>query len=645
MTNLKKSGVRLWALEIEGHVNCLDFSPDDQRTALGFDDGHVQMINSAGNPDWEIHLGPPIKQVKILPIKKRVVALDEYSKLTGFDYAGHQKFRKDYDGVWMSFEVKSGTIYLYSWKDDAFKVDSSGRIKQELILPPSRRMVRVVPKRDQIWVVHNEISLGLYKSNGANTWMVNCPAVIDLSRDSQADMVVSDNGDVMAVCCHNKGVYVFNGNDHTLKHIDIDRIVSHIAVSGNGEYLLLSDALGKVYMIDREARVVWEQKLDSSAEFLALDRKGDHVLILQENGLLACHKFAKDDERRRDYLELTSFGEVSDKKEIWKIPVPQRITRQSPFVRMADHGSYFLFGGRKEFRLYDSAGRQVWFKTFLIGMDHVHLARDGRTTLMSNKNEIYVVHSDPYKESQVVSYHYDILAIGMDPMGEAFMTYDSSKWVTLYSGTGKKIWTRNLDMKISDILLDHRLKCAVLHATSKVLYVLNLKTMKARQIFVNEKITSWALDKSGIYVGGAQGGCYRFDFSGNQEWKFKMESSVDRIILLPRHVGFRDQENGLFLFEKNGFQPEEFTLHHSRSVISYWEKEVLEIVPVRDSISCYKVFSGDLVWKMSMSGAVQDLAVSREANRMVVLDSRFFHYHQLISDPITQEDRSSFLEF
>jgi len=643
--NLKKKGVRLWALEIEGDVSCLDFSPDDHRTALGYDDGHVQLIDPTGTPDWEFNLGPPVRQVKILPLKKRVIALDEYSKLSGFDYAGQQKFRKDYDGVWMSFEVKSGVIYLYSWKKDAVKVDSSGRVKGNFFLPASRRMIRVVPKKDQIWVVHNQISLGLYKSNGANLWMVNCPSVIDLSRESLADMVVSDSGDVMAVCCHNKGVYVFNGNDHTLKHIDLDRIVTHVTVSGNGEYLLLSDALQKVYMVDREARVVWEHKLESNAEFLRLDRRGDRVLILEENGVLACHKFARDHERRRDYLELTSFGEVSDKKEIWKLPVPQRVTRQSPFVDISDYGSHFLFGGRKEFRLYDSAGRQVWFKTFLIGMDHVFLSRDGRTTLMSNKNEIYVVHSEPYKESQVVSYHYDIRAIGMDPMGAAFMTYDSSKWVTLYSGTGKKIWSRNLQMKVSDILLDHRLKIAILRATSKVLYVLDLKTMKARQIFVGEKINSWALDKAGVFVGGSDGGCYRFNLDGSKQWKFKMKQSVDAIILLQRHVGFRDRGNALLLFEKMGFQPDEYVLHHSGSVLTQWEKETLEIVPVRDSISCYKVFSGDLVWKMSMSRAVQDLAVSREANRMVVLDSRFFHYHQLISDPVTQEDRSSFLEF
>jgi len=56
------------------------------------------------------------------------------------------------------------------------------------------------------------------------------------------------------------------------------------------------------------------------------------------------------------------------------------------------------------------------------------------------------------------------------------------------------------------------------------------------------------------------------------------------------------------------------------------------------------VFSNDLLWKIHLGATVKALAVCG-ANRMVVLDAKHFHYHQLISDPAALEDRSSYLEF
>jgi hypothetical protein len=43
-------------------------------------------------------------------------------------------------------------------------------------------------------------------------------------------------------------------------------------------------------------------------------------------------------------------------------------------------------------------------------------------------------------------------------------------------------------------------------------------------------------------------------------------------------------------------------------------------------------------------GGIQSVAVSETANRMAILDSQSFHYHQLVHEPHAVEDRSSFLE-
>ena len=88
----------------------------------------------------------------------------------------------------------------------------------------------------------------------------------------------------------------------------------------------------------------------------------------------------------------------------------------------------------------------------------------------------------------------------------------------------------------------------------------------------------------------------------------------------------------------------EYTAHNSHSLFGQYKKDVLELVPSGDMLSCYLVPSGDLVWKLPLAGGIQSVAVSETANRMAILDSQSFHYHQLVHEPHAVEDRSSFLE-
>ncbi|CAI2718971.1 conserved protein of unknown function [Nitrospina watsonii] len=640
-----KTGVRLWALEVQGTVTCADFDASTHWLALGFEDGHVQLIDASGHVLWDVNVGQPLRQVRVLPVKKRVAALDEYSYLTGYDFSGRRMFRDDFGGVWSSVEVKNGFFYLWGWKAETLKVDGSGRIRKRLALPPPRRVVRAVPKQDRFWIVHNQISLGLYTAQGVNLWMVNCPAAIDLDRDRPSEIAVSDAGDALAICCFDKGVYIFDGEARSLRHINLDRTVNHIDVSGDGEYLLLSDPFQNVYLADREARVVWQAKLDSPIDALFVDRKGDRVLVLEERGVLACYKFVKATEARTDYLELTSFSEVSDKKEIWKQKVPPSVAHGDPVLKLSGDGKRFLLGGRKEFRLCDAEGRELATKSFLTGMDHAALSHSGDRAFFYSANELSVVDIKSRKESQIGFYHYPLKAVGIDPAGKSFMTYDASGWVSFYSGSGKKKGSRDFNLSIRAILLNQRLGYAVLHTSPAVVVLLELKTLKARRIRLNAPLRAWALDDSGLYLGGGDGGCHRFNLEGERDWKFVLPEAVTDIDVLPRFVVFRGEQSAAFVFEKIGYQPEACAQHHARSVFTQHRDDILELVPVRDTVSCYKAFANELVWKMSLGSSVKALAASPGTNRMVVLDAKHCHYHQLITEAAQLEDRSSYLEF
>ena len=67
----KYSGARLWDLLVTGPICCIDFSPQDHWTGLGFEDGSVQLIDSDGNICWERNIDRPIIDIKILEQKKK----------------------------------------------------------------------------------------------------------------------------------------------------------------------------------------------------------------------------------------------------------------------------------------------------------------------------------------------------------------------------------------------------------------------------------------------------------------------------------------------------------------------------------------------------------------------------------------------
>jgi hypothetical protein len=78
--------------------------------------------------------------------------------------------------------------------------------------------------------------------------------------------------------------------------------------------------------------------------------------------------------------------------------------------------------------------------------------------------------------------------------------------------------------------------------------------------------------------------------------------------------------------------------------LTWHGEDILELVPRKDGIGCYKVPSRELLWKLPLGGLVQALAVSDGTNRLAVLDSKKLHFFQLIQEQDGMEDRTHFLE-
>lgn len=635
----------MWSADIDGPVQSIDFSPTDHWTAVGFANGDVQAIDSNGKVVWENNVGPAVLQVRILPLKKRIVVLNEYSQLRAFDYSGKEVFNKGFKSYWTSFEIQSGKIILWGWKSPPLKLNSNGKIIKKLPIPHPWRRLKAAARKGRFWVVHNEVCLGLYDSDGTNLWLVNNPANIDLSRTHPSDIELDDSGSVLAVACQDRGVYLYNGESQTLKHIDLDKNVMHVAVSGDGKVLLITDPFNHVWMVSNEAHVLWEMDLDSSIEFCRIDQKGARILLYENNGTLSCYKFLQGTEQRAEFLELNDFAEVSDKKEVWQVPSPRSGGRGGGTVQISANGQYVVHGAGKRFQVFDFSGKSIWMKTFMTTFENVFVTQGGHKVFLSNASEVFILDTETLQESRVDFYGSGIQRLGIDPDGTCFLVHEKGGALKMFSGKGKLLWSGSISKDIHKLQIHHKSRCAVFRGAPKTVYALNLKNGGVNHTVLGGPITCLQMTPDGIYVGGAMGRCHALDFNCKVQWKFQVSGPIRDIIPLKKWIAFRSDQGNIYFCNRQGELQGEYQLHHSRSVLTQVEKDILEIAPGRESISCYKVLTGERVWKQRMTGAIQSIAVSASSNRMAILDSKFIRYYQLIHDPAQPEARGSYLEF
>ncbi len=639
----KKSATELWKRDIPGDLTSVDLAPDDHHVALGFDNGSVHFIDPQGGLVWEVEVGQPVQKVRIIPSKKQVAVLNEYSQLFIIDYSGKLTLKKGFKTFWNSIDVKSGDVVLCGWKTKPRRIDLKGRTVRQYAIPHPWMRVLAVPKKEQFWVVHNQVCLGLYQSDGTNLWLLNNPTPIELSRDMPSEFAISDKGDVFAISCFNQGVYLYNGEDRTLSQIDLDRSIAHIDVSANGRFLLLADQLGKVVMASKSAAVVWEKELLSPVSFCRVDRKGTRVIVTEQNGTLTCFRFLKKEEKRSDFLELTQFHDLGDHKEIWSQPI-QKVSNSSATLKISGDGRFILLGDGKDFQLYNSAGSLVWMKHFMARLSRFQMSHNGKKVLLSSHTELFLLDTQTLKERHLTFYGAELKEVELAPSGTAILAFDKFKVLTCYSGQGKKLWSRNLKKDIFNLRIHNLARRAVFQTSPKTLFVLDLDSLHLRHTVLGGPVTSLELTAGGIYAGGEMGRCYGLGLDGKVRWKHQIEGPIRQIQVLKKTVAFRNEAGTLLLCSQAGRKMGEYRTHGSRSLFGQYKKDILELVPNGDMLSCFKVPAGDLVWRLPLAGRAQSLAVSDTANRMAILDSQSVHYHQLVHEPHAVEDRSSFLE-
>ncbi len=638
-------GIELWTRWVDGPLTCADFSPVHHWTALGYDDGTVQLIDEQGHETTRTCIDISVHHIRVADSKKRIITLDEHSRLVFLDLAGKQLQQQHFKHYWTSFEVKSSGVVVWGWRSPPRKLNFQGKEIKQLNIPKPWRVLRAMAREDLYFVVHNQVTLGVYKGNGAELWSANHPVAIDLSRDNPSDIAASDRGEMVAISCFDKGVYVYNLKKRMLQHLDLDAMASRVAVSGNGHWMLLTDALGKIYLVDQNATIVWQKQLQSKVCFCKLDRKGERALVLEESGSLTCFEFTDSRRERGEFLELKSHQDVAKPRQVWETTVPHFEGHWAGVLKVSDDGRFILFGIQKDFYVYDAQGNRVWSKSFMVRRDNGWISGDGETILLTNPEEVYCAHPLSEFENHLTFYKEGVSDLGLDHANGRFMLFHKQGGISLYNRSGRRIWKRGLGQKISKLRLNTGKNIAVFQGVGKTVYTLDLKSLKAGRIVLDAPVSRLRVNTTSIFAGDEDGRCYGIGFDGNLRWTHDLKQSVKRIVPLERGVAFVSEQGKVVVFQDDGVLLGEGQLHSSRSIVTAQNNEILELAPEGPSVGCYRLLSQERVWQQEMPGGIQAMAVGQKGNRVAVLSEKTLHVLRLLDIPETAGGRSTYLEF
>ncbi|KMP12130.1 hypothetical protein UR09_01755 [Candidatus Nitromaritima sp. SCGC AAA799-A02] len=641
----KKSGTRLWTSQIDNRPVKVDFSPYKRLTAIGFSNGGVQFIDDQGNTSWEANAGSAILNLNIQEAKKRVVVLTEKGRLIAYDFSGRENFNRDVGSEWMSFEEVKGDFYLWGWNAGVMKLRSSGKPEASVDIPSPIVGLKPVPKKNQFFVIHDSITVALYDEEGNSIWQTNHPDPIEVTGKTLSDIESDDSGENVAICCFNKGVYIYNLAKFTLNNIDLEKMVSHVAISGNGRWFLVADAIRQLYLIDQEGQVVWSETVHDNPMFCRLDKRGEQALVLEKGGLLSCYELHSGDEERSEFLEMADYRNVEEKREIWKISTPNRDRPLSGMLKTSADGNGILFGENKWFTAYDSQGNKIWNVNSLSHITGAYVSNRGDHVILHNDREIFFHDTASREVKHATYYEHGIKEIAVDPAESVVLVFDKKQCLTLFEPDGKEIWKRTINKNIEKLRVCHSGSWAVFTESDNKLYCLGLKSLEADSVVLDEPAVQVSLSKHLVFIGSIKGTCFAMDREGAIRWRHRFKEGIQDIVPLKAQVAVMDKKGRVRVFDEQGELTGEGQTRHSRSRLNCSGDDILEIVPEKKMVACYKLFNDELTWKMPVPSAQRQMDVPPEANRIVIRDKNHLYYYYISGKPELHDERTSYLEF
>ncbi len=618
----------------EGFVQA-EFNPLNDDLLLLYETGELICYSNSGLEKWRF--GFP----DITPFAFRInaegilVAVLGEGELCIYDMWKKTLQQRPVDLKIRLLEFYKNCVVLGGYQETLEILKPNGNPLKTLVFKDYIHQFKVIAQQDALLIYNQRQHFFCADLHAKISWILKSFHVI-------SDILISDTGRIGYVTEYPDHWIHFNGTGDFFS--ELVNSVPHklMALSKNGEYLLVLDVENSLKLYNTKVQLVWERPFDNEIRKISMSWSGSLFFTIDPDRILTCYETIPAQKTSVDFLELQEDIRVTEKSCTWSIKpgmhLPKNelrhLTTNNPGTAIAllgMDGNVYFYSDKKDLYLKVALPAIVDKIGISDQLDFGYVYGESRMVLadLIKKKSSYLIFNHITAKAPIVNY---------DLQWIVFCT--PNRYLHIYDFAGNLLQKRELSAvyqkaisceKYGLILFNDHL-CTYVDATGKFRFKITLPAPVRTMVFDGHRLLCPAGPDTLIVVD--------FIKQHAKKQKFPNKNAELKIVSIhPLMLVHGDHE--LYILDENLSIRATYVVQSPNAIFFIYDDQWFEI-----QIKARRCFGynekKEMVWRYISDQAIYGAALTQ--NGLVIMGEDQLQYLALKQETVVQEHYSDFLE-
>lgn len=241
--------VRTWQYQTGSKIGRVAIDTDGTTIVAGTFEGKVFCLNAEGDLKWQKDVGKECWCVAISPDGQTIIAGTANNISQGNDK--FSLFCFDQEGTQRWHDTSKSSVWALAFSTDGQTV-AAGMSDELVLFDIEGKRMSLKNNRGIVWLLN------------ADTW----------------DVAVSANGHkIAAVTGASKHAWIFKRNGALIKEFSTEGGTYTVAMSANGESVVVGDLKGYAYWVNQQGSFLWKDQIADKIQALILSNDGQQLWV------------------------------------------------------------------------------------------------------------------------------------------------------------------------------------------------------------------------------------------------------------------------------------------------------------------------------------------------------------------------------
>lgn len=339
-----------------------DFNPLNDDLLVLYQTGELICYSSSGKEKWRFKFPDIVPFVFRINAEGRLLAVLGDQRLCIYDMWDKKLQQQEVDPKTRLLEFYKNCIVLGGYQDSLEILKPNGNYLKSLLFKEYIHQFRVIPQLDALLIHNRKQHFFCSDFHAGISWKLNSFHVLN-------DILISDTGHIGYVTQYPDKLIQFNSTGDDFYEITDSVPHKLMALSKNGEYLLIWDVEKSLKLYKTKGDLIWKHPMDNQIVQISISKNGRLFFTIDTDNILTCYETLPDKKSFADFFELQKDIRVTEKSCAWSIKPGMHfsknelghLTTNNPGTAMA------LLGLNGDFYFY-SETKEMYLKAALPGV-------------------------------------------------------------------------------------------------------------------------------------------------------------------------------------------------------------------------------------------------------------------------------------